>query len=219
MGDGLDRGVRPVRRREGVVDIDVAELGKLLGEAHVVLFLARVVAKVLQHGHLARLQRIDAAPRLVANAILDEMHLRAAHQLGDLGRDRRKRGLWAPLALGTAEMGEHDHLGAAVHELLDGRQHARDARRVGHFAVLHRHVEIDADEHALAPDVEPIDGADTGKVRFAPAVHIGGAGNIRGSDVVHINLLITTAVSLMRLEKPHSLSYQATTRQNVPSTT
>ena len=53
-------------------------------------FLASVVTKVFQQGHLTRLQRIDAAPRIVANAILDEMHLRAAHELGDLGRDRRK---------------------------------------------------------------------------------------------------------------------------------
>ena len=30
---------------------------------------------------------------------------------------------------------------------------------------------------------------------------------------------MATAVSAMRLEKPHSLSYQAMTRQNVPSMT
>ena len=116
-------------------------------------------------------------------------------------------------------MRQHNHLGASGQQLLDCRQDAVDACRVAYDPILYRHVEIDADEHALALDVEPIDGADAGKVRFAPAVHIGGAGDIRGSDVVHINLLITTAVSFMRLEKPHSLSYQATTRQKVPSTT
>src|SRR4029079_19413657 len=36
---------------------------------------------------------------------------------------------------------------------------------------------------------------------------------------VHISLPMTAAVSFIRLEKPHSLSYQETTRQNVPSTT
>ena len=41
-----------------------------------------------------------------------------------------------------------------------------------------------------------------------------------GEDaIVHISRPMATAVSFMRLEKPHSLSYQDTTRQNVPSTT
>ena len=81
------------------------------------------------------------------------------------------------------------------------------------------YVEIDAEQHALAADVEPIDGANAREVGLVPAVQVGGAGNGRDINVVHINLLITTAVSLMRLEKPHSLSYQDTTRQKVPSTT
>ena len=38
-------------------------------------------------------------------------------------------------------------------------------------------------------------------------------------QLVHISRPMATAVSLMRLEKPHSLSYQDTMRQNVPSTT
>ena len=84
-----------------------------------------------------------------------------------------------------------------------------------HHAVLDRHVEVDADQHALARDVEPSIGLDAREVQARGVLVL----CIRRMRFVHINLPMTTAVSLMRLEKPHSLSYQATTRQNVPSTT
>src|SRR4029077_11963539 len=99
------------------------------------------------------------------------------------------------------------------------RHRARQSRGVGHRPIVHRDVEVDAKQHALAAHVEPVDGADAGKVGLAPAIHVGGADKGRSINIVHINLLMTTAVSLMRLEKPHSLSYQDTTRQKVPSTT
>src|SRR5262249_44676903 len=57
----------------------------------------------------------------------------------------------------TAEMGEQDHLTALVGNLADGRSHALDAGHVGDFAVLDRHIEIDAHEHALAAHVSLIE--------------------------------------------------------------
>ena len=82
---------------------------------------------------------------------------------------------------------------------------ALDARRIGDLAVLHRHVEVDAQQHALAVDVRVVEGAERGHDR-APA----------GDQP---SLPIATAVSTMRLEKPHSLSYHDITRTNVPSIT
>ena len=38
-------------------------------------------------------------------------------------------------------------------------KHARDAGRVGDDAAFDRHVEIDADEHALAMHIDPVDGS------------------------------------------------------------
>ena len=137
MRDRLDRSMRPVGGGEGVVDIEIAKLGELLGEAGVVLLLAGVVAQVLEHGHLAGLQCIDAAPCLLADAILDEMHLRAAASArAILAATGRKRGVGPRLALGPAEMRQHDHLRAAIRELLDGRQ-ARGSIRV--VSVDYRH--------------------------------------------------------------------------------
>jgi hypothetical protein len=50
-------------------------------------------------------------------------------------------------------MGKQDHLGAFVGEFRDGRLDAFDAGGVGHPAVGGRHIEVDAHEHALSPDV------------------------------------------------------------------
>ena len=52
-------------------------------------------------------------------------------------------------------------------DLADGRRDALDARRVGDLAVLHRHVEIDAHQHALALDVDVIEGAEVAPCRVS----------------------------------------------------
>ena len=101
-------------------------------------------------------------------------------------------------------MGQQDHLPALVGDLVDGRQDALDAGRIGDPAVLHRHVEIDAHEDALSLDVGLVEGAE---------------GCHRSSGSRQISFAMATAVSAMRFEKPHSLSYQASTRTRVPSIT
>src|SRR5580692_6018893 len=74
---------------------------------------------------------------------------------------------------------------------------------------MHRHVEIDAQQHAPTFDV--------GFVEAAEGLHRHGRGI--GCDKDQPSLPIATAVSIMRLEKPHSLSYHDMTRTRVPSTT
>src|SRR5918996_1385121 len=202
--------MRAMRGGKGVVDIKIAMLGEPFGEAWVVLLLAGIEPYILQHGDLAGLEPRKAVPCFLADAVADEADIGAAHQLLHLLRDRLQRGLGRD-HLGTAEMRQHDHLGPFAGELGDGRKHAGDAGRIGDLAVLDRHVEIDADEDPLAANVDPVNTPDAGEVEAARAV--------RGRLFVHISRLMATAVSLMRFEKPHSLSYQATTRQKVPSTT
>ena len=53
-----------------------------------------------------------------------------------------------------AHVRAQDHLRAVFHQILDGRQGAHDAVFVGDLAVLHRDVEIAADENALAFDID-----------------------------------------------------------------
>ena len=105
-------------------------------------------------------------------------------------------------------MGEQNDLRAVLAQRLDRRKHAFDARRIGHGARFDGDIEIGTDENAFAFHIEPIDGLDAGKIYIGHAV-----------PRCHSRRPIATAVSLIRLEKPHSLSYQATTRQNVPSMT
>ena len=59
-------------------------------------------------------------------------------------------------------MAHEDDARALRDELLDGGQRRADARVVGDGAVLHRHVEVDAHEHALAARVQLVDGFDLG---------------------------------------------------------
>ena len=51
--DALGRGVRAVRRAEGVVDVDVGERGQARGELGIVLRLPRLEADVLEHDDVA----------------------------------------------------------------------------------------------------------------------------------------------------------------------
>ena len=53
-----------------------------------------------------------------------------------------------------------DDLAALVGDFGDGRRIALDARHVGDVAVLHRHVEVDAQQHALARDIGLVEGAE-----------------------------------------------------------
>jgi hypothetical protein len=66
------------------------------------------------------------------------------------------------LALGAVEVGADDHARAGLGQLADGGHQALDARHVGDAAVLHRQVQVGAQEHALAGDGgdEVVEGAE-----------------------------------------------------------
>ena len=100
-------------------------------------------------------------------------------------------------------MGEQDHLPALIRNFPDGRDWPLDASRIGDLSVLHRDVEVHPHEHALVVELGLIEGPQTRLEVLA----------------AHITLLIATAVSTIRQENPHSLSYQDMTRTSVPSIT
>ena len=62
------------------------------------------------------------------------------------------------LAVGPAEVAREDDPRAVGEQVVDGRDGGADARVVGDLAVLERDVEVDADEDALAGDVDVADG-------------------------------------------------------------
>src|SRR4029079_16253422 len=80
-------------------------------------------------------------------------------------------------------------------------KHRPQPRVVCDLRALHRHVEIDAHEHTLAGEV------------FRKVVEGLKGGHSQPS------LAIAAAVSTIRFENPHSLSYQLTTRTSLPSRT
>ena len=147
-----------MRDREGVVDENVAELGQRGDESRIVLLLAGIEARVLQADDVAGLHRGDRAFGGLADAVVDEFD-RPLDDVGDLGGDRLERILRvAPLR--AAEMRQQDHLGALVGDFGDRGRHALDAGGVGDHAVLHRHVEVDAHQHAFALYVDMVEGAE-----------------------------------------------------------
>ena len=73
-----------------------------------------------------------------------------ADDLGHRRRDRLQRHLRHALSLRPLEMREQRHLRAHVGERSNGRRHALDPRHVGDHAILDRHVQVDAEKHALA---------------------------------------------------------------------
>ena len=150
--------MRAMRHRERVVDEDVAERGELIDEGGVVAFFPGVEARVLQAQDVARLHRVDRRHGLLAHAILGERH-RPFEHLRNRRRQRLQR-LGRIASFRTPEMGQQDHLAALVGDLADGRSDALDAGGVRDFAVLDRDVEIDAHEHAFAPEVGLIERAE-----------------------------------------------------------
>jgi len=72
-------------------------------------------------------------------------------------------------------MRQQDHLAALVGEFVDGRRNFVDAGCVGDFAVLHRHVQVHAQQHAFPFNVGVIEAAE-GRHRSARS----GYGGVHG---------------------------------------
>ena len=84
------RGMRAVRDREGIVDIDIAERGEFFCESGIVFLLAGMETCVLQHQDLARVERLDCRRGFGTDAILGERD-RLAPESGQRRDDRLQR--------------------------------------------------------------------------------------------------------------------------------
>ena len=158
VAEAFGGSVRAVRRREGVVDPDVAELCQLGDERRIVVFLFFMEAGIFQTKDVAVLHRRDGLFGDFADAIVGEGD-RLLDHLRQRRGDRLQR-ILGVASLGPAEMREQYHLAALAGYLGDGRCDALEPGGVGDAALLHRHVEIDAQQHALALHVDVIEGAE-----------------------------------------------------------
>jgi hypothetical protein len=119
--------------------------GHLLRQRFVVLLLALVQAAVLQQHHLAG-RHVDTV-----HPVGHQLH-GLAQQFGQARGHRGQRVLGLEFALGRAAQvaGDHDG-GTGVQRHADAGHAGADARVFGDVAgVVLRHVEVGADEHALA---------------------------------------------------------------------
>src|SRR6202022_1004980 len=88
LRDSGGRGVGPMRRAEGVVDVELAKGGQLPGEVGVVFRLSRMEADVLQHYDLAVPHRLHGGLDRRTHGVI-QMTNRAAEQLAEPPRQRR----------------------------------------------------------------------------------------------------------------------------------
>ena len=96
--------------------------------------------------------------RNLADALIGKRHRPLDHLRQCYGD-----GLQQVLRIGylrPAEMREQDHLAALVGDLGDGRRNAFEPGGVGDATLFHGHVEVDAEQHALALYVDVIEGAE-----------------------------------------------------------
>ena len=146
--DTVGGRLRAVRGAEGIHHEHIAQGGILLRKGFIVLALADVHAAVFQQHQLARLH-VDTVDPVTHQRNLP------AKQRGQPLRDRRQRVGLAPHAFLRAPQvrGDH-HRRALLQRALERRQRSGDALFGGDAAILDRHVQILADQHALAGEVE-----------------------------------------------------------------
>jgi hypothetical protein len=90
-------------------------------------------------------------------------------------------------------MRRQDDPGVVLHRIADRPHRRLDTRGVADDAVLQRDVEVDANEDALAAEIEVVEQSH------------------RSRQPAHNLLPISVATSTIRFENPHSLSYHDNT--------
>ena len=164
VGDALGGGVGAVGAAEGVVDVEVAEAGELAREVGVVGLLFGMEAEVFEQEGLADFEVAGELGGDGADAVggegdvfveIDDLIEELAEAIDDRAEAHGSDGL----ALGTAEVGAEDDFGLVAEGVLDGGDGLADAGVVEDLgAVLGEgNVEVDADEDALAVEVEVAD--------------------------------------------------------------
>jgi hypothetical protein len=148
-----------MRRTERIIYVDIREAGEGRGKVGLVLLLFRVKAKILEE--------YDAIPganglvygrfRPFTDAVLGKGHRPPENLRKPRGyRSKAELPCYGPLR--PPEMaGEHSHRRTTIQRVLDRRNRGADASVVADASLLERDVEVDADEDALALQIEVFD--------------------------------------------------------------
>ena len=144
--------------RERIVHIKIGELCQIGREIRIVQFLAFVIPQVFEQHDVARRRRTDDLLRFGADAVIRKRDVAPAQRGRKRDGQRCQRHFRHYLALGTSEMGGHDHDSALVRQFGDGGRQTRYPRCIRNGAVAHRNVQIGAQEYAFAGYVNIVEG-------------------------------------------------------------
>ena len=144
---------------EGIVHIHVGQAGQLFAELGQVLGFFLAEAGVLQQHHVTVLHGGHGSLGVLAHhGVVVCKGDRLAQQLAQAHSHGGQAELCLGAVLGLAQMAAQDDLAAVGNELLDGGQGGDNAVVVGDDPVLHGHVEIAANQHALALHIDVVYG-------------------------------------------------------------
>ena len=120
----------PVGGAEGVVHVNIGKGGQLGSETGVVLLFFSEEAHVFEQHHIAFGHGCHLGFGFGADAAVG-FHYGLAEQLAEAGSNGGEAHGFVHLALGTAEVGRQDHLGALAAQVFDRGQGGPDAGVVG----------------------------------------------------------------------------------------
>jgi len=159
----------PVRGAERIHNVHIAKCCVFLRQRFVVLALADIHPAVLQQDQLPGLHRDTIDPVADQRDLTPQMFRQPL-------RDRCERLLRTPHAfLWPPQMRSHHHGRAFLQRQTQRRQRRKNALLGRDPTVLHRHVEVFADQHALAGEVE-VGHAEDGHACCSGAAAGGGSG-------------------------------------------
>ncbi len=148
LRDSVSARLGAMRRAERIHHIDIAQRGHFLRQIVRVLLFALVEAHVLEQHDLAGVN-VHAVQPVLLQGHRHPQQLRQA-----LGHGSEREFLRVLALLGTAEMRHHQHARPRRQRRLDGRQRRANPRIAAHHPILNRHVQVLADQHPLAAQIQ-----------------------------------------------------------------
>ena len=135
---------------EGIVNVFVSQGSKFLAKLFVVLLFALVKTQVLQQNNLTRLHSSNLCLSVLTYRIGCKNNRSINHGCQILCHRCQRERFFIAFTLGTTKVTHKDDLGASLKQIVNGGKSSANTRVVGYHAILQRHVEVNANDDALA---------------------------------------------------------------------